>query len=548
MDAGELVIKTSLDNKDFTVQIKETERELEKLEKRFEETKSLKPYKGQKEDLEQLAREAENTRNKLVGLYKQQNKINEQGFSKASSSLKNISKGLTNVVKTVGKWALAIFAVRSIYTGIRQIISQVSQYNDQVKADLDYMKYAIAMSLTPVVEYLDRLFYSILENVKDIIYNLSGFNIFANSSADGFKKANKEAKELKKTLDKAGFDEFTALNDNKGGGTQSPQFDLSQNNEIMVKGVGETLDKIIKMYDTTMEKIKTNVTKVLKSIGFSDLLIGSVRQTMYGIQNVVEGVLKAIGGAIDLAIGLMTGNTDMVIDAFIRLVDGIGQILWGIVNHWTGMTMTLFSIIHDTFVRPVINLFGTMYDSIVSVFGKIGTFFVNTFTNAWTKIKKLFSTGGQIFVGIKDGIVNTFKTIVNALITGINTAIQTPFNKLNTLLNDIRSVSVLGVKPFNKLWGKNPISIPKIPKLARGGIVNNPGAGVMMGNYIAGESGREAVVPLTDPSALREIGMAIGRYITINNVVENYMDSRRINRVLQQSRNSDMMANNGGVV
>ena len=547
MDAGELVIKTSLDTKDFTVQIKETERELEKLEKRFEETKSLKPYKGQKEDLEQLAREAENTRNKLVGLYKQQNKINEQGFSKASSSLKNISKGLTNVVKTVSKWALAIFAVRSVYTGIRQIISQVSQYNKQVATDLDYMKYAIAQALTPVVEYLVKLFYAILENVKDIIYNLSGFNIFANSSAKGFEKANKSAKELKKTL--TGFDEVNVLSDTSGsGGKPSPQFNLSQDNEIMVKGVGEALDKVIKMFDTTFEKIKANVTKVLKSIGFSDLLIGSVKQMMTGVKNVIEGVLKAIGGAIDLAIGLMTGNTEMVKDAFVRLVGGIGQILWGIVNHWVGMVMTMYSIIHDTFVRPVINLFGLMYDAIVGVFGKIGTFFVNTFTTAWTKIKKLFSTGGQIFVGIKDGIVNTFKTIVNALITGINTAIQTPFNKLNTLLNDIRSVSVLGVKPFNKLWGKNPISVPKIPKLARGGIVNNPGAGVMMGNYIAGESGREAVVPLTDPNALREIGMAIGRYITINNVVENYMDSRRINRVLQQSRNSDMMANNGGVI
>jgi len=525
MDAGELVIKTSLDNKDFTVQIKETERELEKLEKRFEETKSLKPYKGQKEDLEQLAHEAENTRNKLVGLYKQQNKINEQGFSKASSSLKNISKGLTNVVKTVGKWALAIFAVRSIYTGIRQIISQVSQYNDQVKADLDYMKYAIAMSLTPVVEYLVRLFYSILENVKDIIYNLTGFNIFANSSAKGFEKANKSAKELKKTL--TGFDEVNVLNDTSDSGTPSPQFDLSQNNKIMVKGVGEALDKVIGMFDKTFEKIKTNVTKVLKSIGFSDLLIGSVRQMMYGVQNVVEGVLKVIGATIDLALGLVTGNTDMVKDAFVRLVDGIGQILWGIVNHWTGMVMTMYSIIHDTFVRPVINLFNSL-----------GTALYNSFKTAWDKITNLFNKGKTLFNTFINGIKSIVKGAINSMIEGINALIK----GINKIKFDAPNwVPVIG----GKKWG---FDIPKIPKLARGGIVNNPGAGVMMGNYIAGESGREAVLPLTDPNALREIGMAIGRYITINNVVENYMDSRRINRVLQQSRNSDMMANNGGVI
>lgn len=527
MDAGELVIKTSLDNKDFTVQIKETERELEKLEKRFEETKSLKPYKGQKEDLEQLAREAENTRNKLVGLYKQQNKINEQGFSKASSSLKNISKGLTNVVKTVGKWALAIFAVRSIYTGIRQIISQVSQYNEQVKTDLEYMKYAVAMALTPVVEYLVKLFYAILINVRDIIQELTGFNIFAKSGAKGFEKANKSAKELKKTL--SGFDEVNVLQDTKDTGSKQPSLDLEKSDKIAVEGVGKTIDKLKDMIEGFYKNLYKNIDKILGDIGFSNKVINSVKRMVSGIELVIKGALDTIGGLIDIAIGLLTGNTEMFLNGFVRLVDGIGNVLWGMLKNQLSIYQTIGTYMLDIFI-------------------KLGKDIYEVFKNTWDKVVKLFSKGGQIFNGFKEGVVNTFKTIVNLLITGINTAIQTPFNKLNELLNNIRTISVAGIKPFKNLYNKNPITIPKIPKLARGGIVNNPGAGVMMGNYIAGESGREAVLPLTDPNALREIGMAIGRYITINNVVENYMDSRRINRVLQQSRNSDMMANNGGVI
>ena len=36
----------------------------------------------------------------------------------------------------------------------------------------------------------------------------------------------------------------------------------------------------------------------------------------------------------------------------------------------------------------------------------------------------------------------------------------------------------------------------KFPRLAKGGIVNNPGKGVNMGRYIAGERGAEAILPL----------------------------------------------------
>ena len=465
------------------------------------------------------------------------------GFLDIDKTVRKVGGGIGKVVKKVGMWALAMFGIRSAYTGIRSLISQVSQYNEQIKTDMDYMRYAVAVAFTPVVKYLVKLFYSILINVRNIIQSLTGFNIFAKSGAKGFKEANKQAKELKKQL--MGFDEVNVLSDTSDNATKGPQLNLAQDNDVMVKGISGALDKVIEIFNTAFEKIKNNVEKVLRSIGFSDLLIGSVRQMMYGVQNVVEGVLKAVSGAIDLVIGLVTGNTDMAKEAFVRLIEGIGQILWGLVNHWVGMVTTMYSIIHDTFVRPVMILMGSMYDAIVEIFGKIGVFFVNTFTTAWTKIKKLFSTGGQIFVGIKDGIVNVFKTIVNGLISGINTAIQTPFNKINELLNAIRSASILGVKPFSKMWNKNPISVPKIPKLKTGAILNLPGTGVPIAS--TGESGREGILPLTDAQAMSELGYEIGKHVIINNMIDNYIDSRRINRVLAQSRDADSYANNGGV-
>lgn len=125
---------------------------------------------------------------------------------------------------------------------------------------------------------------------------------------------------------------------------------------------------------------------------------------------------------------------------------------------------------------------------IKEVFGNIPTWFRDKFAAAWKKVKDVFSTGGQVFAGIKEGIENTFKAVVNALISGINKIITTPFQKIKDILTRIKNTDVLGFKPFSFLnvsW-----SIPQIPKLAQGGIVDNPRLAMI------GENGAEAIVPL----------------------------------------------------
>lgn len=130
------------------------------------------------------------------------------------------------------------------------------------------------------------------------------------------------------------------------------------------------------------------------------------------------------------------------------------------------------------------------WNGIKSVFSKVGSFFSETFSKAWSKVKSIFSTGGKIFAGIKDGIASAFKNIVNGLIGGINKVVSVPFNAINKMLNKIRNVSILGAEPFKKFWGENPVAVPQIPKLAKGGVVDRATLAMI------GEAGREAVIPL----------------------------------------------------
>ena len=133
------------------------------------------------------------------------------------------------------------------------------------------------------------------------------------------------------------------------------------------------------------------------------------------------------------------------------------------------------------------DFFAKIWSGIKKAFGSVTDWFRNTFSKAWTAVKNVFSTGGKIFSGIKDGIASVFKTVVNAIIRGINTVISVPFNAINKMLRTLRDVSILGVEPFG--WIKE-FSVPQIPELWRGGVLERGQIGLLEG------SGAEAVVPL----------------------------------------------------
>ena len=128
------------------------------------------------------------------------------------------------------------------------------------------------------------------------------------------------------------------------------------------------------------------------------------------------------------------------------------------------------------------------WEGIKGIFSKVGQFFGNIFSDAWNRVKAVFSVGGKIFDGLKEGIVENFKNIVNAIIRGINKAIAFPFNKINDMLEKIQKINIAGAQPFSGLNSR--ISIPQIPELAQGTVVKKGHP------YLLEGKGDEAVVPL----------------------------------------------------
>ena len=145
------------------------------------------------------------------------------------------------------------------------------------------------------------------------------------------------------------------------------------------------------------------------------------------------------------------------------------KVVWGIVSNW----------FNENVVQPVADFFTGLWDGFVekaraawegvkTVFGKVASFFSETFQEAWNGIVKVFSIAGNIFNDIKDGILTAFKSIVNGIIKGLNSAIAVPFNGINTALQAIRDIQILDLQPFA---GLKTISVPEIPYLAQGAVL-----------------------------------------------------------------------------
>ena len=145
------------------------------------------------------------------------------------------------------------------------------------------------------------------------------------------------------------------------------------------------------------------------------------------------------------------------------------KVVWGIVSNW----------FNENVVQPVAGFFSGLWDGFVekaraawegvkTVFGKVASFFSDTFKKAWAGIVKVFSIAGDIFNDIKDGILTAFKSIVNGIIKGLNSAIAVPFNGINWALNKIKSIEIVGITPFS---GLKTINVPQIPYLAQGAVL-----------------------------------------------------------------------------
>ena len=288
----------------------------------------------------------------------------------------------------------------------------------------------------------------------------------------------------------------------------------------LVNGIGEVVKFIINNW-ASIEPIFTGVLSFIGALG-AFFVAKKITTGLTALFALIQAQpLTLVLGAIIFTITELIMHFDEVKATVEAVFGAIGEII-GNFGAWLGETFT------------------GIWDTVTNLFGGLADFFGSVFGGAWEAVKNVFSTGGKIFMGIVDGITQAFRTIVNAIITGINHVVALPFNAINGFLSFLKSINILGIEPFG--W-VGTIDVPQIPLLAEGGVAGGATQAII------GEAGTEVVLPLennTDnwagllASTLMEqmeaesIG---GREIVVNmtNEINNQLDAEEIGRVMIQS-------------
>lgn len=585
---GKVVIGTELDTKSFDAQIKQVERELDLLERSADESSIPEQFRRSEEEANKLNAEIEKTRNKLGNLRKKQleleNKNINTNWQNISGIINNVNGGLSDTVKKVARWGLALFGIRSAYNAIRGAMSLLSQYDEQLAANIEYIQFALANTLKPIIETILNLVVKLLQYINYIAKAWTGKNLFTGAKAfEGMKKSAsstaKSVKEINKQL--AGFDEMNILSDTSsaggadgagGGDITAPNIDLTGlQGEVpqWLKWIADNKDLIL----AVMSGVAAGL--LAWKLGLSGIQSLGIGLAIAGIVYTIESIMAYLQdpswenfGKIITGIGVAVAGVAIIFGAWpVAIAGAIIAVIGIIISNWEKIKTFLQNGIEwlKTSGKDILNwLFGDflnpLYDAFVNNLQLILNFFDTTFTNAkkildniiefvknvftgnwkgaWENIKNIFISIFDIIknyfftvfgiikntvVGIAGTVGNiiagVFKTVVNGVMGAIESILNSPIRAVNRLIGTINKVPGINL-------GK--LSTFKLPRLAKGGIINQPGRGIPVGSAIGGERGQEGVIPLTDSQQMQLLGQSIGKYVNINLTNITKLDNRQI--------------------
>ena len=250
----------------------------------------------------------------------------------------------------------------------------------------------------------------------------------------------------------------------------------------IVAPVISTVAGIIKDFVNMVLKPLWNVWETV----FKDIM-GIVSDLLKFVTPIFSTILDILGPIFQLSLTHLQGTFRIVFAAIGGIIQGAGAVIHAVVDGIRGFFNGLGTWMEVTFgfkwknvfeaVKNIVKAFrdymGPIISSVQVIFMGLANFIGGVFSGNW---KRAWLGVKQIFEGIVSGLGAIFKAPLNFMIDGIN-----------KFLSGIGKIKIPDWVPG--VGGKG-FSIPKIPRLAKGGIVS--------ASTIAniGEAGTEAVIPL----------------------------------------------------
>ncbi|MET3659657.1 hypothetical protein [Sporosarcina psychrophila] len=290
--------------------------------------------------------------------------------------------------------------------------------------------------------------------------------------------------------------------------------------DLLKKIVTDTLKIVMDLWDKHGKTLLSNLSELMKNI--RDLF-----QQLWDkiLKPIIEPFLKMLSELWDKHLkGLIKETGEFVMKLVNAALDILNKFILPIVSYLVDKLSPIFKSVFQFIADIVGSNVGRILETakgLLMALGGIIDFIAGIFTNDWSRV---WTGLVSVFEGIVTMISGIFKGVLNTTISVINAAMDAVIGGINRTIKGaidlINSVPGVGINI-------RPIPVPRIPKLARGGIVDGA---TNFGNFIAGEAGAEMVVPLENTPFVDKLASALGSAV---------MAAMQMGGAGQQSRGND---------
>lgn len=422
--------------------------------------------------------------------------------------MKSITSGLGGAVARTLKWGVTLLGIGTAFGAIRKGVSSYLNSNEQLKANLDYMTFAIGQALAPAVQFVVNLMMNLLGIVGAIAQVFFGVNLFANSVSSYMASANKSSAGMKKNLGSlAGFDEINNVGgkDSSSGGTtvKMPNFNLNDKVNEWTNKIGPQLKIVKAVFEDLWYYLKLGAGAFwvgLQAVFF----IGS--STIAGImEGLAEVLASVIVSVIDIIVGLFKGLWQIVsglIQGIVQIIVSAGRGIWQIIS---GVFTNIFNMVKGVFsgiIQFIVGIFTGNFkgaiQGLVTIFSSIWNglkgIVSSVFGGIWTIITGAFNEIATFIRGAVDGLI----TILTSLVKGVCNIFIGIFNGVIKVINGfIRGINMIKIPDWVPIFGGRGFNIKQLGTInyfANGGVLTKPTLGIM-GEYANARSNPEIVTP-----------------------------------------------------
>lgn len=366
-----------------------------------------------------------------------------------SNKTDKIAEKIKKVFKTVGDF------IKSIWNS-----GPVQAYSNAVLTYWQFLYNGITTIGSNLVTNLQGTWTNIQDNVNTAISNMSTFwTNFWTDIANGIE-----------TWGQPIIDGVSGLFNSIYQDYIDPVLQIISNTWADFSGILVSLwEKHGKTLIDNLGEFVTNIITLFQSIW--DNILGPIITPFLEEMSLLwdEHISKLITAVGDF-VGTLINDALEIYNKFIQPI-----ILWLIdklAPAWAFLSSTVIGIVGT--IRGVIaDLLSGTIKKLTGIIDFITGVFTGNWKKAWDGIKSIFTGIWESLTGVVKGVINIIIDVLNGFVSSIN-----------KIKFDVPTwVPVIG----GKKWGFN---IPKIPKLAQGGIVDKPTYAMI------GEAGTEAVMPL----------------------------------------------------